>query len=143
MENESPFHSEILYLGSHRCCSFILLSLHLQDGTAIVYYCDLCLVHVLSSLLCFISSGVLVPDICQEEDPEGLPVLLSYYLLDPGSPGSSYSLSLSPVACPARTQAPPARARPGGSSPPCLPCSYPRSGQATSAWTELGGLSWP
>ena len=30
-------HSEILYLGSHRCCSFILLSLHLQDGTASLY----------------------------------------------------------------------------------------------------------
>ena len=37
MENESPFHSEILYLGSHRCCSFILLSLHLQDGTTSLY----------------------------------------------------------------------------------------------------------
>ena len=34
---------------------------------------------VLSSLLCLISSGVLIPDICQEEDPEGLPVLLLYF----------------------------------------------------------------
>ena len=64
------------------------------------------------------SSGVLVPDICQEEDPKAF---LCYYhiifwilvSLDPRT------LSLSPVACPARTQAPPARARPGGSSPPC------------------------
>ena len=49
---------------------------------------------VLSSLLCLISSGVLIPDICQEEDPEGLPVLSLYYLLDPTFPGSLYSLSL-------------------------------------------------
>ena len=63
-----------------------------------------------------------------------------FWILVPLDP-RTLSLSLSPVARPARPRAPPARARPGGSSPPCFPCSYPRSSQVNSAWTELGGLS--
>jgi len=137
----APLHSEILYLGSHRSCSLVLF-LHLQDGTASLYTIVIFILSIVFlSLLCLISSGVLIPDICQE-DPEGLPALLLYYFwillsLDPSI------LSLSSVAGPVRVWASSACTRPGGSSPPCFLCSYPRSGQVTFAWAGLGELSRP
>ena len=138
-----PPHSEILYLGSHHSCSLVLF-LHLQDGTASLYTIVIFILSiVLPSLLCLISSGVLIPDICQEEDPEGLPVLLLYYFrillsLDP-SILSLFLLWL--VLCLFELLLlVPGQA---GSSPPCFLCSYPRSGQVTFAWVGLGGPSWP
>ena len=119
MENESPFHSEILYLGSHRCCSFILLSLHLQTGTASLYTIVIFVLSMFFHLFYVFSLAVFLFQIYAKK--KILKAFLCYYhiifwilvSLDPRT------LSLSPVACPARTQAPPARARPGGSSPPC------------------------
>ena len=136
-----PPHSEILYLGSHHSCSLVLF-LHLQDGTASLYTIVIFILSIVFlSLLCLISSGVLIPDICQEEDPEGLPVLLLYYFwillsLDPSI------LSLSSVAGPVCVRALSAHTRLGGSSP-CFLCSYPRSGRVTFAWAGLGGPSRP
>ena len=76
--NPPPPHSEILYLGSHRSCSLVLF-LHLQDGTASLYTIVIFILSIVFlSLLCLISSGVLIPDICRE-DHEGLPALLLYY----------------------------------------------------------------
>ena len=118
MENESPFHSEILYLGSHRCCSFILLSLHLQAGTASLYTIVIFVLSMFFHLFYVFSLAVFLFQIYAKKKilrPSCVTIILSS--------GSWFPwilvLSLSPVACPARTQAPPARARPGGSSPPC------------------------
>ena len=73
-----------------------------------------------------------------------LKAFLRYYCITSGSCFPwILRFSLSPVAGPARVWAPSAHTRPGGSSPPCLLCSYPRSGRVTFAWTGLGGLSRP
>ena len=101
--------------------------------------CDLCIVHVSCPFLCHIYSGVYIPDKCQE-DPKGLPALLSYRFLDSGL-WLHLSLSLYLLDTdPERSRSPAVRDRPGGLSTPfLLRCSYPRSNQAILAWTELGG----
>ena len=101
-------------------------------------HCDLCIVHVSCPFLCHIYSGVYIPDKCQE-DPKGLPVLLSYRFLDSGL-WIHLSLDLLDTD-PERSRSPAVRDRPGGPSTPfLLLCSCPRRSQATLAWTELGGL---
>ena len=100
-------------------------------------HCDLCIVHVSCPFLCHIYSGVYITDKCQE-DPKGLPVLLSYRFLDSGL-WIHLSLDLLDTD-PERSCSPAVQDRPGGSSTPfLLLCSYPRRIQATLAWTKLGG----
>ena len=76
-------HPTQRFLGFHCCCSANPpISLHLQDGTGSLYTIVILILSMLSSPLCLISSGVLIP------------VLLLHYLQDSGSSVSFYSLSL-------------------------------------------------
>ena len=126
-----------------RNCTFILLCLHLQDGTASLYTIVIFILSIVFHLFHALSLAVSLFQIYAKKKILKAFLCLYYIILWIPVPADPSTLSLSPVTCPVHPWALFARASPGSSSPPCFLCSCPRSGQTMFAWTELGGFSWP